>query len=85
MITPGMCRDCDERGTPCPRCRPCVPCKQCGAEVEEARRCYATPVCYACLPPPEPLEVLCVAGIDGVRCTCPKCRDLAAWARGRAG
>lgn len=31
-------------------------CKQCGVrEVEEARRCYATPVCYACLPPPKPL------------------------------
>lgn len=33
-------------------------CRQCGKrEVEEARRHYATPVCYACLPPPEPLPV----------------------------
>lgn len=27
-------------------------CKQCGKrEVEEARRRWATPICYACLPP----------------------------------
>jgi hypothetical protein len=32
-------------------------CKQCGGVAEEARRCYATPVCFACLPPPAPLPV----------------------------
>lgn len=33
-------------------------CKQCGKrEVEDARVHYATPVCFACLPPPEPLPV----------------------------
>lgn len=33
-------------------------CKQCGTrEVEDARADYATPVCFACLPPPEPLPV----------------------------
>ena len=32
-------------------------CKQCGkVEVEDARTCYATPVCFACLPPPKPLN-----------------------------
>lgn len=32
-------------------------CKQCGQrEVEDARVCYATPVCFACLPPPAPLN-----------------------------
>ena len=34
-----------------------IACKQCGAAVEESRRCYATPVCYACLLPPEPLPL----------------------------
>jgi hypothetical protein len=39
-----------------------VICKQCGVrEVEESRKCYATPVCYACLPPPNPLPVRQVA------------------------
>jgi hypothetical protein len=33
-------------------------CRACGKDVEEARRCYAIPVCYACLPPPEPLKVI---------------------------
>ena len=33
-------------------------CRQCGTSyVEKARECYATPVCYACLPPPKPLPV----------------------------
>jgi hypothetical protein len=36
---------------------PC-PCVQCGREVERARRVYVHPTCYACLPPPPPLEVL---------------------------
>jgi len=32
-------------------------CKQCGTrEVEDARAQYATPVCFACLPPPRPLN-----------------------------
>lgn len=32
-------------------------CKQCGRrEVEDARVDYATPVCFACLPPPRPLN-----------------------------
>ena len=32
-------------------------CKQCGQrEVEDARVCFATPVCFACLPPPRPLN-----------------------------
>ena len=32
-------------------------CKQCGkVEVEDARTHYATPVCFACLPPPKPLN-----------------------------
>jgi len=34
-----------------------VSCRQCGAAVELPRRCYAHPVCFACLPPPEPLPV----------------------------
>jgi Rrf2 family protein len=34
-----------------------VVCKRCGKRVEEARECYAFPVCYACTPPPEPLPV----------------------------
>lgn len=32
-------------------------CKQCGGVVEEKRWCYATPVCFACLPPPEPMKM----------------------------
>jgi len=33
-------------------------CMQCGKrEVEKARRCWATPVCYTCLPPPKPLPI----------------------------
>lgn len=32
-----------------------VPCARCARPVEEARRCYATPTCHACLPPPPPL------------------------------
>jgi hypothetical protein len=32
-----------------------VRCRQCGKPVEKVRECYATPVCYACLPPPPPL------------------------------
>lgn len=32
-------------------------CRSCGREVEPARRCYAVPTCFACLPPPPPLPV----------------------------
>ena len=32
-------------------------CRQCGKPTEPARHCYATPVCFACLPPPPPLPV----------------------------
>ena len=35
-----------------------IPCRQCGNMVEEARRCYAIPTCYVCLPPPPPLELV---------------------------
>lgn len=28
-------------------------CRQCGNPVEDARRCYATPMCFNCLPPPK--------------------------------
>jgi hypothetical protein len=34
-----------------------TPCRQCGAPVESERECYATPVCFACLPPPPPIPV----------------------------
>ena len=34
-----------------------IACRQCGVEVETPRRIYATPVCYACLPPPKPLPL----------------------------
>ena len=33
-------------------------CRQCGARVEVARWCYATPMCFKCLPPPPPLPIL---------------------------
>jgi hypothetical protein len=32
-------------------------CRTCGRPVEEPRRIYAIPTCYACLPPPEPLPI----------------------------
>lgn len=34
-----------------------VLCEQCGLEVENARRCFAHPTCFKCLPPPEPLPI----------------------------
>ncbi len=38
------------------RCRRFAPrCRQCGNGVEPERYVYATPVCFSCLPPPEPL------------------------------
>jgi hypothetical protein len=33
-------------------------CVRCGKRVEKVRECYALPTCYACLPPPEPLEII---------------------------
>jgi hypothetical protein len=33
-------------------------CRACGCVVEPARQCYAVPTCYACLPPPPPLETI---------------------------
>lgn len=35
-----------------------IRCRTCGKLVEEARRCYAIPTCYGCLPPPEPLPIV---------------------------
>jgi hypothetical protein len=32
-----------------------IPCVYCDKPVEENRRCYAIPTCYACLPPPPPV------------------------------
>jgi len=33
-----------------------VICNQCAKPVEVQRYCYAVPVCFACLPPPPPLQ-----------------------------
>jgi len=33
-------------------------CRARGCVVEPARQCYAVPACYACLPPPPPLETI---------------------------
>ena len=30
-------------------------CKQCGQPVEPMREAWATPVCFACVPPPDPM------------------------------
>lgn len=38
---------------------PCY-CCECGQSVEEARRVYGWPICYACLPPPEPLPICAI-------------------------
>lgn len=35
-----------------------LPCAWCARPVEPARRCYAIPTCYRCLPPPPPIERL---------------------------
>jgi len=35
---------------------PPIPCVQCGADVEEPRRSFTRPTCYACLPLPESLK-----------------------------
>lgn len=31
-------------------------CRNCGGKVDRVRWCYATPVCFECLPPPPPIE-----------------------------
>lgn len=31
-------------------------CTSCGKPVELSRRCYSTPMCFACLPPPPRME-----------------------------
>jgi hypothetical protein len=36
------------------------PCRQCGKACEPERYNYATPVCFACLPPPPPIPVRAV-------------------------
>jgi hypothetical protein len=33
-------------------------CRRCQARTEPPRWCYAIPVCFACLPPPPPIERL---------------------------
>ena len=35
-----------------------VPCGRCSFPVEDERRDYVLPRCFACLPPPEPLRVI---------------------------
>jgi len=68
-------------------------CKQCGKhEVEDERVCYATPVCYACLPPPSPLpvrvlKVLKPAPIktDGQEVHCPICGERTTRSLGLCG
>jgi len=35
-----------------------VLCEKCGKPVEANRECYVTPICYACLPPPPPLQTI---------------------------
>lgn len=45
------------------------PCARCGDLVEPARRCYAVPTCYVCLPPPEPLPIAGKPQPD----PCPEC------------
>lgn len=39
-------------------------CRTCGRPVEEPRRIYAIPTCYACLPPPEPLPICHPRGVQ---------------------
>jgi hypothetical protein len=43
---------------------PLPPCVQCGKTINEERRVYAIPTCYACLPPPEPLPVVWIPGTE---------------------
>lgn len=48
-------------------------CRQCAKPVEQERERYATPICFACLPPPEPLPVRCARPYVH-DCQCPQCR-----------
>lgn len=42
-------------------------CVKCGATVEPARKCYAIPMCYACLPPPQPLPLLAIPSSEPMK------------------
>jgi hypothetical protein len=33
-------------------------CRKCGKKVERERECYAVPLCYECLPPPDPIDII---------------------------
>lgn len=48
------------------------PCRSCGKPVEVSRRCYAHPVCYACLPPPPPLPAATSEGAWRPIATAPR-------------
>lgn len=37
-------------------------CRGCGGPVEPVRWIYATPTCFTCLAPPEPIEVVKITG-----------------------
>lgn len=53
-------------------------CKQCGErEVENARVDYATPVCFKCLSPPDPLPI--AATRDYYVTVCSACRRASCW------
>ena len=46
---------------------PVIACVECGLPVEQKRRGYVLPTCYACLPPPPPLpRLLAYPGGAGV-------------------
>lgn len=49
-----------------------IPCRQCGASVEPEREHYATPMCFACLPPPKPLPVRRLRN----RAQCLECNEV---------
>lgn len=51
-----------EKGV-CPACRRDSNwCRNCGKQVERERWIYATPMCFACLPPPEPIQEAVLTG-----------------------
>jgi hypothetical protein len=41
-----------------------VACTQCGLPVEDGRKCYASPICYRCLPPPDPLPIAKLSNVE---------------------
>lgn len=51
-------------------------CVRCGKQVEPARNVYAIPHCYACLPPPPPVETIeipdCCHGVGLCPSSCPR-------------